>query len=174
MAPQSESGLEVEEWRPLQCGYYEVSNQGQVRRSVPGRRTSVGKILKIQQSNRYPHVILSLGNRNLKQVFVHQLVAEAFLGECPLGMEVNHKDLNKRNCRSDNLEYVTPRGNKDHALSKGAYPSGEAHPLARLKEAEVRVIRENTDLAPKELAVLFGVTVDHIRAIRRRRIWKQI
>jgi len=54
------SQLAIERWVAVAKGYYEVSNLGRVRRVKPGRRTYVGKVLKIQHSNRYPHVILSL------------------------------------------------------------------------------------------------------------------
>jgi hypothetical protein len=166
--------LDGEEWRPVRGGFYEASNLGRIRRAVPGTRTYVGKILKIQKSNKYPHVILSLGNRRLKQVAVHQLVAEAFLGPCGEGIEVNHKDLNKYNPRLDNLEYTTVRQNKDHAKLNGAYLSGERHKMVKLKESDVLFIRNNPEIPATELAVKYGMNDCSIRAIRRRLTWKQI
>ena len=41
------------------------------------------------------------------KVNIHRLVAEAFLGPCPNGCIVHHKDHNRRNPKLDNLEYVT-------------------------------------------------------------------
>ena len=46
---------------------------------------------------------------NRKHYYVHRLVCEAFWGAShpPLGLEVNHKDLNKSNNHYMNLEWVT-------------------------------------------------------------------
>lgn len=164
----------MEEWRRLSSGYYEASSLGRIRRCAPGRRTFVGKILKIQHSNKYPHVILSLGDRRLKQVAVHQLVAEAFFGKCPEGMEVNHKDLDKKNNCVSNLEYVTKQRNREHAHVSGAYRSGERHPMNKLRKEDIVFIRDRLDLSPKVLSSMYGVTDGHVRMIRSRRVWKKL
>lgn len=49
---------------------------------------------------------------------VHRLVAAAFLGRND-DLMVNHKDGNKLNNRSDNLEYVTNQQNTIHAYNSG-------------------------------------------------------
>ena len=125
----------MEEWRMLSNGFYEASNLGRVRRAKPAKRTFVGKVLKQLQSGRYPHVILCFDAKIKKQCNVHRLIAEAFLGPCPDGMVVNHKDLNKSNASAENLEYVTPEENRAHAKTNGAYPSGDNHPSHRRKKA---------------------------------------
>lgn len=50
-----------------------------------------------------------------RSVGMHRLVAAAFIGPCPDGLEVNHKDGDKKNNRVENLEYVTHRENILHA-----------------------------------------------------------
>jgi hypothetical protein len=48
--------------------------------------------------------------------YVHVLVAEAFIPR-PKGLcEVNHKDFDKTNCSVDNLEWVSHKGNCQHAV----------------------------------------------------------
>lgn len=42
-----------------------------------------------------------------KTVYVHRLVYEAFKGEIPEGMEIDHIDRNKLNNKPDNLRVVT-------------------------------------------------------------------
>jgi len=51
---------------------------------------------------------------------IHRLVWEAFNGEIPGRLEVNHKDLDRANNCLDNLELLTHRDNIIHAHTKYA------------------------------------------------------
>lgn len=97
-------------WRPVVGyeGWYEVSDQGRVRRVFSPLKPQCGGTAG------YPSVILSVRGA-VRRLMVHRLVAEAFLGPCPPGHQVNHKDTNRRNARLDNLEYSTPSNNLRHA-----------------------------------------------------------
>lgn len=113
----------IEEWKPVvgMEGWYEVSSTGRVRRSRPGKSTVCGKILKIRKNPfGYLKICLSLNGIQFMRL-VHVLVAEAFLGPKPDGMDVNHIDGNKANSRLDNLEYVTRSGNAVHAINTGLW-----------------------------------------------------
>ncbi len=57
-------------------------------------------------------------NGKHKTYHVHKLIAITFLGECPEGYQINHKDGNKLNNNVSNLEYVTPRENSTHYCLK--------------------------------------------------------
>src|SRR5690242_12650358 len=75
-----------EEWRPV-VGYeglYEVSDLGRVRSLRISRVMSPGR-----GEERYPHLIL-YRDKQPHIVSVHILVARAFLGPAPEGMEVHH------------------------------------------------------------------------------------
>ena len=105
-----------EEWRPVPgWSQYEASSEGRVRhvrtkrvRTVFWHRTGYG--------------FLVIGPRKNRQTWgVHQLVAAAFLGGCPPGKEVNHKDTIKRNNHPSNLEYETRQGNIAHAKLHGCF-----------------------------------------------------
>lgn len=50
---------------------------------------------------------------------IHQIVADQFLGGCPDGLVVNHKDGNKHNNSTCNLEFVTNLENIQHAWKNG-------------------------------------------------------
>lgn len=117
-----------EKWRPV-VGWeslYEVSNLGRVRsfdrfvESSDNRkaRFQSGRIMKPTPTPKgYLRVRLCGVFKCLK--LVHVLVAQAFIGDAPPGMEVNHKDGVKANCSADNLEYETRGGNILHAYRTG-------------------------------------------------------
>jgi hypothetical protein len=111
--------IQSEVWKPvLQYeGYYEVSNLGRVRSVRSGRGTKAGRILNTPpDTDGYPRVRLSRFNKPV-DVNVHVLVALTFIGPCPEGLEVNHKDLKRNNNRASNLEYLTHSENQQHAAN---------------------------------------------------------
>lgn len=92
---------------------YQVNNLGEVRKIYKSGKM---KILKpIETKNGYLRVRLSK-NGNIKNKFIHRLVAETFFGESNLS--VNHKDENKRNNNIDNLEFMTLRKNIQYSKCK--------------------------------------------------------
>lgn len=120
----------VEEWRPVDGfkGLYEVSNQGRVKRvgraaqngEGRGGGAQIGRILKPQRSARGGYLSVQLWSDGKPQMcLVHVLVASAFLGPCPDGHEINHKDGDKTNLSHSNLEYMTHRDNCTHAYRTG-------------------------------------------------------
>ena len=58
-------------------------------------------------------------NGTMKWAKVHRLVAEAFIPNPEHKAQINHKDGNKRNNRTDNLEWVTNSENAHHAFKMG-------------------------------------------------------
>ena len=109
----------MEVWKPAPgyVGRYEVSSYGRVRSLMMqwGKLRQEPLVLK-PAPNRwgYLHVVLCR-NGKMKNSRVHKLVAVAFLGQCPDGMEVNHVDGDKKNNELENLEYMTHQENMDHA-----------------------------------------------------------
>ena len=100
---------EKEIWKSIP-GYkdYEVSNLGNVRSLKRGKEL----VLKLGLSSGYPIVGLSKDGK-IKSHKVHQLVAQAFLGHTPNGMEtiIDHRNGIKTDNRLENLRLVTPREN---------------------------------------------------------------
>ena len=134
-------------WAPVRGhdGVYEVSDEGVVRRVAPGRHTRPGLLLKPHMTpNGYLMVKLLSPKHDGSWTMrgLHRVVAEAFLGPCPDGIEVNHKDLNKLNNRLENLEFMTRKQNARHALENGGYRCGTKMKNAKLTEEVVAKLRE--------------------------------
>jgi len=70
----------------------------------------------------YPQALL-LHEGKSKKYFIHRLVAEYFIDDPKLHLEVNHIDGNKQNNRVDNLEWVTAKENIRHAVDVGLWTS---------------------------------------------------
>lgn len=111
----------VEVWKDV-VGYegkYQVSNFGKVRsidRVDASGKKRKGRYLKsCKDKDGYLYVCLSGGNVTTRRI--HKLVAESFIGVCPTGYQVNHKDENKTNNRIENLEYVTAKQNINHGTA---------------------------------------------------------
>lgn len=104
--------VDNEIWRDVRGyeGLYQVSNQGRVKsfpnRYQPKSFKENNGILKQDSPQGYPYVTL-YKNRKAKHVFVHRLVAEAFIPNNDSLPFVNHKDENTSNNKVDNLEWCT-------------------------------------------------------------------
>ncbi len=101
-----------EEWRSI-AGYvgYEVSNLGRVR-SIIRRHQSLPHVFAVCLGNHgYPVVNLYHGKK-ARSFTVHGLVARAFIGPCPRGQEVRHKDGKRDNPTLENLSYGTRADNE--------------------------------------------------------------
>jgi hypothetical protein len=127
----------------------------------------------------YLHVVL-YSRGVMYQHAVHRLVTAAFIGPCPPGQQVNHRDGHKLNNALTNLEYVTPKENVRHGRALGLDPNvGETHPNAKLTEHDVREIRRRYRAKGKgetiyQLAAAFGVTFSNVGYIVRRKAWSHI
>ena len=104
-----------EEWRPVVGfeGRYEVSDWGNVA-SLNYNHTGKWGLLSLTPNHKggYLRVILCKDGKKYYQS-VHRLVYEAFVGEIPEGLEVNHMDEDKNNCAVWNLNLLTRKQNND-------------------------------------------------------------
>lgn len=110
-------------WRDVEGyeGRYQVSDSGQIRslaREVEGMR---GRTLFVKERllkhcfhyKGYPIVWLYRGEGK-KKFFVHRLVAKAYVANGDGKPIVNHKNLDKGDCRAENLEWATESENTQH------------------------------------------------------------
>lgn len=165
-APSAEPTT-VEVWRAIPDWPYEVSSLGRVRRIGTER---------IRKNNKgrhgYEYVDLWVGER--RRFFrVAALVASAFIGPRPVGLQINHRNGTKTDNRAENLEYVTPRENIRHAKRTGLAPTlyGENTSGARLNHLQVRVIRRLKGLPHLFIAGVFGIARNTVYLIQSGRRW---
>lgn len=141
-----------EEWRPV-VGWedlYEVSDEGRVRsfdrttHFVDGRiRHFEGKVLNPYRSpgpKNYFRVALTRG-KQIRNVGVHLLVLEAFVGPRPDGMDGCHWDDDESDNRLSNLRWDTPSSNQNDSVRNGHHhhatrthcPSGHEYTPENIK-----------------------------------------
>ena len=118
--------LEGEKWLPmvhpdtgLEVSGRQVSSHGRLK-SARGLVTR-----GYQKKSRY--ITAKIGSEPFRQnVFIHRLVARAFLGAPPSPQcsDINHKDLNPSNNCIENLEYVTKSENIRHFHANRGYENG--------------------------------------------------
>lgn len=162
----SQAGIALikERWRsyPGWEGWYEVSDQGQVRsmdRVVTdknGRRMAfAGRLLapKLNRQTGYWFVILARpGVRHTRTI--HSLVALTWIGPRPEGMEVRHGESGKSDNSLANLCYGTPKQNGEDKIRDGISGRGEQRPSTKLNEMQVRVARRACPLATRPKGLL--------------------
>lgn len=165
------------EWRPIpSVKFYEASDDGRVRSIDRLRQTSNGQIrfyrgkeITPSSSNQYGHIKGAVAG---KPRYFHRLIAEAFHGPCPDGMQVAHCDGNCKNNRPENLRYDTPTGNNSDKVAHETILKGENHPGAKLSQANVSHIRKlRLRLTQKAVAEIYGVTRSTIAAIDQGKSW---
>lgn len=174
--------LPGETWRdiPGLTGCYQVSDLGRVRsldRYVEkrGGRAQVfpGTILRPQRAGgkKRPYLHVSLQTQGERiGVFVHQLVAWAFLGEPAQGEHVHHINKITDDNRVCNLVYVQA------AAHLSAHNRGEMNASAVLCEWDVIQIHSLLIQGRKvpEIARMYGVAAATVYQIRSGHSWKHV
>jgi len=108
---------------------------------------------------------------------VHFVVAEAWHGLRPEGMEVAHGNGDSDDNRPANLRWATHVENEADKLTHGTRPLGERHGMAKLTEETVQAIRAEYALGEVrqyELAQRYGVTTSLIGMVVRGRGWTHL
>lgn len=155
---------------------YAVDSNGDVwslKNNKWGLRKEYFKLKPWTGTDGYSRVTLYQINRKVKRP-VHQLILEAFVGKCPVGMEARHGDGNKENNRADNLEWGTPKENQADRLKHGTDARGEKHKNSKLISSQVKEIKnllKQGDLSQYAIAELFNVSRSTILSIHRGVNW---
>lgn len=157
-------------WKSID-GYpaYEVSNLGRVRSYfLKGRISKVSdepqRILKGGRTKCSYWVVTLIGDSGPRTRFIHQLVAEAFIGPRPEGYFVCHKDDNKDDNRASNLCYGTPQDNTNQAIENGV-EFGRPKKLSEQEVVEIRNARIKGVETNSEIAQRYNVSVVMVQKI---------
>jgi hypothetical protein len=172
--------MDAETWLPVvnYAGLYEVSDLGRVR-SVPrvvmrknGIPNTVSGRIRVQVPLKNGYLSVTLCKKGVRKTWnAHQLVAEAFFGPAPKGMEILHGKRGKHDNSTSNLSYGTRSQNMLDCVRDGTSNRGSRNGSAKLTEAEARRVKFGGE-RPLVLMRELHVTRATIKAIRAGRIWK--
>jgi NUMOD4 motif len=165
-------GPQAEAWRPCPgfAEHYAVSSFGRVMRVKAGPGTRVGRILQ-STPNGHGYCTVSLFKLGKRHTCaVHRLVGTAFvLNEAGPGAHCHHRDSNKQNNASRNLQWLTFAKHQQTIESN----SGERHWKAKLTEDAVLDIRLSK-LSTITLAKKYNVGKTTIWCVRKGVSWKHV
>lgn len=176
-------------WLPLseEFGgrYFEVSSDGRVRstdRYVNTRwskpRLLRGRILPMRlDKDGYWKVTLNWESKT-QTPFVHRLVARAFIGKCPKGQQVRHRDGNPANSDVNNLCYGTALQNVDDKYEHGTqkYLTGSSLPQAVIDEKIALEIDSmlRSGIRGVDIASHFGATPQLVSTVKKGIAWSHV
>lgn len=168
-------------WKDIQGyeGLYQVSCSGLVksleRINNQNHRIKECFIKPTKAGKGYLKAKLCKG-KDTKCFYIHRLVASAFCQKPTSANQVNHIDGNKANNFARNLEWITAKGNVQHALVKGLIPwIGAGSHYAKLTEekvAEILTLLRKGEITATAIAKQFNVSNGCISMIANGKTWK--
>jgi len=168
-----------EQWKIFEDWPYLVSNFGRVRRIDKKNESVKIKCLKNKKNTDGYLQVRFCDKKRIKNFSIASLVIRTFIGERPVGLQINHKDGNKLNNHIDNLEYVTVQENIKHAFRFGLNipNNGEKHGMSKLTEEnvlEIRRLYKGGMYKKVELAKKFNISRHQIYRILNKEQWSHI
>lgn len=166
--PSSSWPDQQEEWRLVRIApNYLISYSGRGY-SIPRKFVRGGYLNPYEDENGYLHFTVYQEGRARKP-YVHWLVADAFLGPCPEGMETLHGPNGKRDNRASELHYGSHQENCDDMLRDGTRRFGEDHWNAVLTKELVEELRlrargkESFETLAREFGLSAGAVASAVR-----------
>lgn len=144
----------MKEWRWISGyeGKFSVSSDGEVASFM---KYATGKLLRPGNAEKdHPSVVLLKKKR-----YVHQLVAETFLGPRPEGAVIRHLDGNKYNSAVSNLAYASKALNEQDKVYHGG---------TKVSVEAIRSIRR-CDWTLAKIAEHFKISIAHAHEIKTRK-----
>ena len=143
--------------------------------------SKTGKYLKGQTNhkNGYVSFNITLPDGKKKRLYSHRLVALNYIENPHNKKEVNHKNGDKQNNCVDNLEWVTSKENKAHAIKTGLSNGliGSANLMAIIDEGKARMIAAMIIWGYNDYYIanaLCNGNVDIVRNIKSGKTWSHL
>ena len=164
-----------EQWRPVSGfeGLYEVSDLGRIRSLTARRQWAAGRILSPAATSKGYRFLNLCGRGRKVRAYVSVLVLTAFVGPRPAGHEAAHEDGDRENNTLRNLAWKTPAANAADKFRTGTQPLGTQHHNAKLSEAAVLSIRQDTR-TQRVIAADHGVTQSLISQLKLGKGWAHV
>lgn len=158
------------EWKAIP-GFpnYVANRNGQIKSLLRG-----GRILKSNVSSTgYPMVNMKDENGKWAGRLVHVVIATAFIGPRPDGMDCCHNDGNKLNAAASNLRWDTRKANLNDQRIHGTFAW---HGKKKLSPEQVIEAAERIAAGEKcsEIAADYGVNRATIGAVSRGANWSEL
>lgn len=131
---------------------YKICNDGTIYSNLNKRYLSPSKTI-----DGYLYLTLKVGKSEYKKFYVHRLVAYYYCERGKFRTDVNHKDGDKNNNSSPNLEWVTKKRNTKHAWESGLMEECRRISSGTIFNEDQAVILEKAirlGLKAKELGIL--------------------
>jgi len=134
----------------------------------------------INKDGYHQHILSNRGHT--KSVLRHVLVATCFVDnpEPDIRTQVNHKNLNKADCRAENLEWTTPKQNTQHSLTNNPkHTIGVNNGMSKVDPELVKYLRSAYIQGDREfgvagLAKQFNLGETTIRNIVTYKTWTHV
>lgn len=167
----------IEVWKDIPGfeGWYQVSDQGQVRSldryvnaKLGAKKLVRGQILIHGFDTDLYWKVGLWRNGEVETWKVHSLVLLAFVGPMPDGLQTRHLNGNKDHNHLGNLKYGTVLENSEDRTQHGTQVSGETHGRHKISDLEAWAIKFATGMfTQKVLGEMFGVKQAQVSSIQR-------
>jgi hypothetical protein len=147
--------------------------------SEDGKAFRDDKECTYQKTNKGYLVIRPMINGKRIYISLHRAIAETYIENVENKTQVNHMNGNKLDNSVSNLNWMTNKENREHALQNGLHVTGESTYNSILTNEDVLWIRQN--YIPKHsqyggipLSKKYGTTPSRISKIVNYKQWKHI
>lgn len=155
-------------------GLYKVTEDGRII-STPRPSAKGGELRQCVASHGYLVVNLCKNGKASRR-YVHDVVAEAYIGKKPCGYQVRHINGDRSDCRASNLSYGTQSDNEKDKAVHGTGNQGGRHGMSKLSDSKVEAIKRElrAGYAGVDIAKRYGVSDSTISKILNGIGWRHI